>query len=786
MPDPDPPDDGTRVSPPRPDPAAGTSAAGAWAATGPSSIRPMTPVRLGRFELRELLGEGAFGRVFLAFDPELERQVAIKVPHRDGLTPAFRERFLREARATATIHHPNVCPVYDVGTEGDLPYIVMHFVVGGTLAGLLERLEEPLPPRHALAIARKLALGMAAAHAQGVIHRDLKPQNVLYDKTTREVLVTDFGLARVTGDSAHSSESDGQREKAGAVFKTVEGSVFGTPAYMSPEQARGRQAEVGPLSDVYALGVILYRMLTGDVPFHGSVYEVMMQHVETAPHPPSAVRRDIDPKLDALCLKAMTKTPSDRYPSAKAFASALADYLRAGEQVGVEPAPLFEVVSDAESAPTASPLNAITPTKPGGLIRPLKPQQLAPVPVSESAPPTPPEPASEAKGPTGRRRPPSVPERKLPGATAGRRRAWIAVVVVLLAGVGIASVRGLMPNRQAPNGSEPPTASPGTSADLGAKKPKEPDPKPKAKEPDPVGAKPKELEPKQKSPPDTAPPLNVDVAKTEPGAGDVVEVEIAPGVKMRLCWVPAGEARLGSTQGERLAVMKHLNLKAEPEYLATEAEEKRGVFKTKGFWLGKYEVTQEEWEAVMGTNPSCFSAKGKGKDKVKGVDTRRLPAEQVSWDDCQTFAKKLNANAKLPAAISKGRFALPHENEWEYACRGGRGNATAFYFGNELNRAQANSDVPFPGVAPKGSALGRTAVVGGYEPRAPHPWGLCDMSGNVSEWCENKYADGRPEYVRRGGSWDHNGHHCRAADRVFGLPGSRPVDCGCRVCYRPD
>ena len=274
MPEPDKPNDGTRV---RPKEAGSTVAkalsTGAWAGNRPATSAPAA-IRIGRFQVRKLLGEGAFAFVYLAFDPELEREVAIKVPKAEGLTPEAQDVFLRENRLAAIIQHPNICPVYEVGTDAGVPYIVMR-VVPNTLAGLLKRLAAPMPARNAVAITRKLALGLVAAHAQKVIHRDLKPANVLYDEANREVLIADFGLARFTDQGTAASN----------------GVPKGTPAYMAPEQARGLMKEVGPLSDVYALGVILYELLTGRVPFTGSVWEVMRDHCETPPVPPSVVRR---------------------------------------------------------------------------------------------------------------------------------------------------------------------------------------------------------------------------------------------------------------------------------------------------------------------------------------------------------------------------------------------------------------------------------------------------------------------------------------------------------------
>ena len=232
---------------------------------------------------------------------------------------------------------------------------------------------------------------------------------------------------------------------------------------------------------------------------------------------------------------------------------------------------------------------------------------------------------------------------------------------------------------------------------------------------------------------------------------------------MKFCWIPAGEAQLGSPKAERQEVLKLLKGEKEPGWLQAESEEVRGKYKTKGFWLGKFAVTQGEWSAVMdGKNPSRF-VPGQGRVKDAGItDTSSFPVETLSWDDCQVMIKKLNESMKLPAVLGKGKFCFPHEDEWEYAARGGKGNkAGGFISATRLNGKQANcrGDRPY-GTTTKGDSKGLTTAVGSYEKVAPHPWGLCDMSGNVWQWCENKY-DNRNDRVIRGGSWALSPVYCR-------------------------
>jgi sulfatase modifying factor 1 len=265
-----------------------------------------------------------------------------------------------------------------------------------------------------------------------------------------------------------------------------------------------------------------------------------------------------------------------------------------------------------------------------------------------------------------------------------------------------------------------------------------------------------------------------DLAK-KPEPGEERPFEITDGVKMRFCWVPAGKATLGSPKDEK------------------DRSENEGdrAFETKGFWMGKFEVTQAEWEKVMGKNPSAFAATGADKDyrdRVAGMDTTKFPVEHVSWDDIQPFLKKLNERAGARAAFGKaGRFALPHEDEWEYAARGGHKDRRPFYWGTSLNGSQANVDGELPyGTDTKGDYLKRPTPVGSYEAKFRHPWGLCDMHGNVWEWCENKYEQSNDRRVVRGGSWHSNARSGRAAYRDWVAPAGTSSYVGFRVLFRLD
>ncbi len=293
----------------------------------------------GRYRLDEVLGRGGMSEVWRAEDLELGRDVAIKLLAPDADTA----RFEREARAVASLAHPNITQLYDYGESDGRPYIVLEYVPGGTLE---ERLADgkPLPDDVAFGIAAGIAAGLAHAHARGVVHRDLKPANVLFDEEGRPKLA-DFGIARMA---------------AGEGTLTEAGTVLGTAAYISPEQAGGDTAT--PASDVYSAGVILYRMLTGRLPFEAAnPMELVMLHRDAPPPPISGLRDDAPPLLESTAMASLAKNPAERPPDGAALLAALgvpagtslttATRVLPGDATQVLPAAAAPVASEAYPAP---------------------------------------------------------------------------------------------------------------------------------------------------------------------------------------------------------------------------------------------------------------------------------------------------------------------------------------------------------------------------------------------------------------------------------------------------
>ncbi len=261
----------------------------------------------GRYRLGERIGRGGMATVYRAHDEQLDRAVALKMMRADlGEDPLFVKRFEAEARRAASVVHPNVVPVYDVGVD-EAPYMVMELIEGGDLAKVLAA--GPVPPERAARLTADAAAALQAAHNAGLVHRDVKPGNILL-RADGQAVVADFGIARATGEDSMT--------KTGAMLGSVE--------YFSPEQARGERA--GPSSDIYALGVVLYELLTGRRAFTGDTpYAVATARLRVPPPDPLAVVTTLPPALGEIATRAMARDPARRFPSAETMRNALMAWL---------------------------------------------------------------------------------------------------------------------------------------------------------------------------------------------------------------------------------------------------------------------------------------------------------------------------------------------------------------------------------------------------------------------------------------------------------------------------
>jgi eukaryotic-like serine/threonine-protein kinase len=286
------------------------------------------PCILGDYELLEEIGRGGMGVVFRATQLSLDREVAIKMILRDRLaSEGERQRFFAEARATAQLQHPGIVPVYDVGEIDGRPYFAMQYLQGRTLLELIATGE--LDQREAARHLEKITRAVQFAHASGILHRDIKPSNIFID-LAGEARLTDFGLAK-------------QSDNGESLTRT--GVVLGTPTYMSPEQASGRMGQLGPASDIYSLGSVLYHALTGRPPFTAkSAMDVLLQVLEQDPPNPRLIDPKIDRDLEMIVVRCLQKPPELRYASAKALADDLAAY-RKDEPISARSGQFAQIVA---------------------------------------------------------------------------------------------------------------------------------------------------------------------------------------------------------------------------------------------------------------------------------------------------------------------------------------------------------------------------------------------------------------------------------------------------------
>jgi serine/threonine protein kinase/formylglycine-generating enzyme required for sulfatase activity len=786
--------------------------------------------RFGRYRIIRALGKGAMGTVYLAEDTQIERQVALKTPHfTEDPTGEQMERFFREARAAGNLRHPHICPIYDFGQIDGRHFITMAYIEGRPLSAFIQP-DNQQAERQILLLVRKLASALQEAHDHGVVHRDLKPANIMVDKKG-EPIIMDFGLAQ-------------QTRRNEDVRLTQTGNILGTPAFMSPEQVEGEPEKIGPPTDQYSLGVILYELLTGELPFRGSIAAVMGQILTKEPAPPSRLRTDLDARIEAVCLKMMAKSPSDRFTSAKAVSDEISSILKSPsaktackEKPASSQAPLpsgDRTGADAGASQVLKSLKLKTLTEKDlesleELARkcysrrdfeqviqiveriPEKRRNAALQALLEKSR----EKADEVsflicdideaerlndgqralkkadellKIKPGHHRAREIQEKFAGYGEGGAARiglvkqftqpwnegGWIpwsalafglavfgvmaGVIIVWLGRTAVvidAQVEGI---NVAVNGRSALITVPGMQSI-------KVEPGDKTLTISYAGLKTitKSLSLKKGD------KKSVTVSIVDSKLIALLDNEIAPlpadheqGIAATPPPTSNSAATLPRTFKNALGIEFVLVPKGK-SWLGGGGGIPGGKEVTidRDFYLGKYEVTQDEWKKVTELTPSFFSRTGGGKDIVKDIadaQLERFPVDQVSWDDVQAFLERLNKNERETGWI----YRLPNEVEWEYAFRGGPlsdkfESAYDFYFEkstNQLRPEQAN-------FGPSG--LKRTCKVGSYK---PNRLGLYDMPGNVGEWCDDgkKWADGTERRVHRGGDWGAGSEICRPAE----------------------
>ena len=374
----------------------------------------MTPDKIGRYEIKQEIGRGGMATVYEAYDPRFERTVALKMLPREFMHEAeFRARFTREARTIATLEHPAIVPVYDFGEEGGQPFLVMRLMTGGSLSDRLA--EGPIPIDEAAVILKRLGSALDRAHKMGIIHRDLKPSNVLFDQYG-DAFLADFGIVHVSSSTN---------------ALTASGSLVGTPTYMSPEQVYGDK-QLDGRSDIYALGVILFQMLTGHTPYDADTpARMMMKHVMDPVPQILSLRPDLPPACNEIINKAMAKERDERFSSATDLSSALT----AVTEKGLEK-PAMEKL-EAELSEMQAELLEEAPAPPATPVRTTS----VPLDTATATPEVPPPPPPADTGSGSVSFPTPTPQTQTGGTSSGIPK-WIwgvvaLIVVVCLGGVAL-------------------------------------------------------------------------------------------------------------------------------------------------------------------------------------------------------------------------------------------------------------------------------------------------------------------------------------------------------------
>jgi serine/threonine protein kinase len=676
--------------------------------------------KFGRYQIVRALGKGAMGTVYLAEDTQLRRQVALKTPQFTGDSQQeMLERFYREARAAATLRHPCICPVYDVGDIDGRHYITMAYIEGEPLSAFVGP-AVPQTEQQILNVVRKIAEALQEAHDQGIVHRDLKPSNIMIDRRGEPVIM-DFGLAR-------------QAKQTEDVRLTQTGVIVGSPAYMSPEQVEADPEKMGPASDQYSLGVILYELLTGQVPFQGSLASVMGQILSRQPTPPGKLRPGLDPRIEAVCLKMLAKNPADRFASLSAASQELTAI------VGDSPARAAQVPPARKGrlrwvmtaiAPVAALAAVVLFLRIGkttiefDINDPNVQVALRGATITVTGPAH--ETFTVEPGETDL----TITHGDLKFKTAAFRldKGDKEIVTIKLSGSTVAATLGgqelpVVPLSTAPKPNQPTAAkseaqppsnamasraNSSTAANSSAR-----------------GSRLFLLEP----------PFGAPMAQRTQQAWARhldVSIEKTNSLGMKLKLVPPGQYTMGPYEGHFVRI-------------------------THPCYFGEYEVTRGQFaQFVAATSFHTLAEVAPGgivldnaEQPTKWLPDHRStwrdpgfaqeddhPVVQIAWSDavafCEWLSKKENA-----------KYRLPTEAEWEYACRAG--TLSRYYNGSQIdevteiaNVADASAKKVFPKWGESvttSDGYVYTSPVGHFR---PNNFGLFDMLGNAAEWCSDRH-----------------------------------------------
>ena len=609
---------------------------------------------MGKYQILGKIGAGGMGQVYKAFHCSTERIVAIKVILGEGkIDPEVVKRFEREVKAAAKLVHSNIITVFDADQADGRIFMVMEYIDGDDLGEILRK-KGQLSVSEAVDYILQAARGLKYAHDHGVIHRDIKPGNILVD-SSGNVKIVDMGLAKL----------ENQGDEKTISMLTESAAIMGTVDFMSPEQGFSSK-NVDARADIYSLGATLFFLLTRKGMFSGnSAFGKLLAHRESPIPSLSNSRAGITPDLEIAFMKMVAKKVEDRYAS---MAEVISTLSRLQTEISENSVATEDLKTNYFEGPSSLELINIQP-------------------------------ALTNLGKEGNKETYMHGGLKTLPHISGILQKTSTRKVLAAAGLIVLVLLVLML-----------LMKPGTN----------------------VNPKPNE-------------PLKKDTL------GNEEVVDLGKGVKLDLVLIPVGKFMLGSPASEKVRRTD---------------ETQHEVTLTKPYYMGKCEVNQEQWEGVMGNNPS------------KGAIGAKLPVTNVSWEDCQDFIKKLNAK-------TNGAFRLPTEAEWEYACRAG--TTTVYSVGDSITKADANY----------GDGLdGQIKSLGSYKPNA---FGLYDMHGNVCEWCEDWYGDyptgsvtdprgpGTGEYrVLRGGSFCNDVSLARSSYRYNYIPTGRSFDLGLRLARSVD